>query len=75
MSERGWAKVMTSRGWSRKFHFFDFEADNGRSHCGRYLLLGHPELDGDTGTLGVFDCKACADELAKRKVKAGDDEQ
>ena len=60
MSKQGW----TWLGISRKWHYFV----DGESLCGKYMLLGSPELKNDNDD-SPDNCKVCRKALEKLRKK------
>lgn len=60
--EEGWTWLVNSRKW----HYFI----NGRSLCGKFLLLVVPELEQGNDD-SPDNCVICRRELEKRKIKGG----
>lgn len=60
--EEGWTYLTNSRKW----HYFI----DGRSLCGKFLLLVIPELEQGNDN-SPDNCMTCRRELEKRKIKGG----
>ncbi len=57
----GWTYLYNSPKW----HYFR----SGKSLCGRFMLLGKPELEAHSGDIaGKDDCKGCYRKLEKERT-------
>ena len=56
--KEGWTWLTNSKKW----HYFI----DGRSLCGRFMVLGRPELEQGNNN-SSDNCKACVKKLEKRK--------
>lgn len=64
MSREGWIWLINSRKW----HYF---GPNGKSLCGKFFLLGNPELEQGNDN-SPDNCAICRRKLIKQKMAGGE---